>query len=477
MSESVPPEMPAAAPVTSVPSSSSSRPPALPKRSEPPRVRSALASSKLLPLLRALALGAGALLALNLFGLMPAREPHAPKPVKFEPANAIDPVRLPERDQSAPRVHKMLLWSFPLCARPAHGARLYRVALRPERDSFVVWCQGEYVLVDVDASAELPRVSRLARFAARGERPGGATALDLDYDGVLDLALGVSPAPSAVHRPFSGVFWLRGRAQGGFELPRTLVEMPVIAVQAAELDDAPGSELVVLTRGDAAAQRAGDLWVFAGGTSPTRVAVVPTALAPSDLAQANASDGRAGFWISSTQPGSLVQLRFARTRADWSKPERIELPLRGVQGFVQSPRGERALYVRDAQSVLALEAGEPPKLVPWLNDVEVGPAAWLQTGRENKPSLLAATEAGFAWFQGDRRRDRSLPKGTHMLDASTSGAGALQARGVLLLEDAEQGGTLSLAVLPVDVRDEALELELRTGALEAGPAEARVALE
>ncbi|MDB4985200.1 MAG: hypothetical protein JWN04_378 [Myxococcaceae bacterium] len=458
-------------------------PPALPPprpagSSRPPQQ---VPAGKLLPLWLALASGAGLLLALTALGLLPAREPLAPKPVPFDPGKTTDPVRLPERNESTERVHRMLLWSFPLCARPRGGARMYRVALRPERDSFVIWCQGEYLLVDVDAQQELPRVTRLARFPVRGELPGGAVALDLDYDGVLDLALGVAPAAGLVHRPFSGVFWLRGRLQGGFELPRTLVEMPVVAVATAELDDTPGSELVALTRGDTAAQRAGDLWVFAGGPSPTRAAVVPTALAPSDLAvgarRNDQGEERAELWVSSTQPGSLVRLRFPRLRSEWNKPERSELALRGVQGFVSGPRGERALYVRDVQGVRSIESTLVPNLGAWLEHAEVGPAAWLHTGRESKPTLLGATEAGFAWFHGETRRDRILPVGTRVLDTSSTSAGAVQGRGVLLLETGEPGGNLALAVLPTEVRDEAIELELRSGSVEAAPTEARVALE
>jgi hypothetical protein len=455
----------------------SSIPPPLTRRTPVPRVRSGF----VVPALTSLAMAAGLLLGLASLGLLPAREPALQKPVAFDPDKTVDAPRLPEQDDStrgkALGVHKLLVWSFPLCARPREGARMYRVALRPERDSFVVWCQGEYVLVDVEAQAETPRVTRLARFAVRGELPGGATALDLDHDGVLDLVLGVAPALGLVHRPFSGVFWLRGRAQGGFDLPRTLVEMPVLSVASAELDEAPGSELLVLTRGDTAAQRAGELWVFAGGTSPTRAAVVPTALAPSDLAVGTARDGLFEVWVSATQPGSLVRLRFPRLPAEWGKPERTELPLRGVQAFVTPPREEHALYVRDVTSVRALEAGEPPRLDTWIEHAEVGPAAWLRSGPGDKRALVGATQGGFAWFQGDTRRDRNLPLGTRLVDASSTTAAASHERAVLLLETAEQDGNLALALLPIEVRNEALELELRSGAVEAAPTEARVVLE
>lgn len=428
----------------------------------------------------AMALGAAAVLALALFGLLPAHEPAPPKPIVFSAAQAVDPVRLPERNASAALVSRLVLWSFPLCTKPRVGARLYRVALGAERDSFVVWCQNEFVLVDLRTERgdeEPPRVTRLARFSARGELPGGAVALDLDGDRTLDLALGVAPAAGLVHRPFSGVFWLRGRPEGGFELPRTLVEMPVVALAASELDGAPGSELLVLTRGDAVAQRPGELWLFAGGVSPTRAAVVSTALSPSDLVIGDTREGSSDLWLSSTQPGSLLRLRFSRTPGEWSRPERSELVLRGVQSFVSAPRDERALYVRDLQRVQRVE-DEPPRLTPWLDGIALGPAAWLRAGSAKQPVLFGATEDGLAWLRGgaDAQR-RSMPKGTRVLDVSSSAAGASHARAVLLVETEELTGNLALVVLPSEVRDEASELELRNGAVEPGAAEAHVALE
>lgn len=430
-----------------------------------------------------------ALLVLALFGLLPLREPEPPKPVVFAPAKTVEPVRLPAPSARAPLVSQLVLWSFPLCTKPSQGAKLFRVALGAERDAFVVWCQSEYLLLDVAAASApdaAPRVTRLGRFPARGELPGGALTLDLDGDATLDLALGVAPATGAIHRPFSGVFWLRGRPGGGYELPRALVEMPVVGLAAAELDGAPGSELMVLTRGDPVAQRPGELWLFAGGTSPTRAAVLQTALAPSDLVLGPAREAGPELWLTSTQPGSLVRFRFTRESppgagtppgTGWTKPERTELGLRGVQSFVAGPRDDRALLVRGVNTVQRLESEAAPKLTPWLEQVELGPSAWLRSAQDGKPVVFGATQTGFSWLRGDKRNERSLPVGTRVLDVSSSGAGAAHARAVLLIETEEQGPNLALVVLPVDVRDEASEVELRSGAVEAAPSEAHLALE
>lgn len=415
-----------------------------------------------------------------LFGLVPRRAPEEVASTPFDPARAVAPLRVIAQGPSEGPVNRQQLWSFGVCPAPRDGARLYRLALAPDRDAFAVWCAGEYVLLDVAARAEQPVVSRIARFPARGELPGGAAALDLDGDGVVDLALGVAPARDAVHRPFSGVYFLRGRVQGGFELPRTLVEMPTVALLAADLDAQTGSELVVLTRGDPAAQRPGELWVFAGGTSPRRLAVLPAALAPIDLALGVAGPTHTDLWVVSAQPGSLLRLRLSRDPAGWATAERSVLPLPGVQGFVSGPRDAAQLYVRDALGVHGLAPGATPKLVPFRADARIGPAAWMAGEGEHEQILLGATQRGFAHFEGSggTPRERGLPEGVRVVDASSVGAATAQPRGVLLVTTAEQAPPqLALVVLPAALRAEASEVALRSASLDTPASAPKVVLE
>lgn len=426
------------------------------------------------------ALSAAALVA-ALFDLVPAAQPDPVAAIPFDPEKAVAPIRLTEAEahSGATPANRQELWSFRVCAAPREGARLYRLALAPDREAFAVWCAGEYVLLDVAARADLPVVTRVARFPARGELPGGATALDLDRDGVVDLALAVAPPREAVHRPFAGVYFLRGRAQGGFELPRTLVEMPTVALLAADLDAHPGEELVVLTRGDPAAQRPGELWVFAGGTSPRRAAVVPTTLAPLDVALGTSRPTQTDLWVVASQPGSLLRLRLAREPSGWTASARAEVGLRGVQGFVAGPRDSPHLYVRDALGVYGLAPDEPPKITPFRADARVGPAAWLAGDSGDERTILGATGRGFAQLEGIRgpSRERALPDGHRVLDASSVGAGAAPARGVLLIADSEQPPALSLVVLPSAMRAEASEIVLRSATVETPANAPQVVLE
>lgn len=421
--------------------------------------------------------GACALLfVLALLDLIPAESPVPVQTVAYDVKRTVERARLPEQSQSQAPAHHLSLWSYPLCTRPREGARLYPLAATAYRERFVVWCQGEYVLLELDAQSEPPRLTRVGRFPARGERPGGVAELDLDRDGVRDMALGVAPTEGVVHRSFAGVYWLRGRPQGGYEPARALVEMPPAGLVAAELDGQPGEELVALTRGDPAAQRPGELWLFRGGVSPQRVALVPTALGPRELSLGATRGEQLELWVLATHPGALLRFRFARDPAGWAAPQRDELPLRGAQGFVTSARGPAPRYVRDALHVQAIVDGAVPTLAPWLNDVRVGPAALLDDQHPGRPLLLAAVADGFALVRGRDVRTRKLPEGVQVLDAA--GFAALgQRRGALLAGTAEQSANLVLLVLPSDLRDEASEVELRAAPVEVSSSELRVALE
>lgn len=432
--------------------------------------------SRARPLLSGAALVAAFLLGLSLFGLLPARDVGAIRTLKLDVRQAVQPSALPAEATATPS-HRLSLWSFPICERPASGARLYPLSLG-DRPAFAVWCRSEYVLVAIDGTEAAPEVTRLARFPARGELPGGAATLDLDGDGVRDLVLGVAPALGVAHRSFSGAYWLRGRAQGGFELPRTLAETPTVALLALDLDGKPGDELALLTRGDAAAQRPGELWLFVGGTSPTRAAVIPTGLLPSDLA-AVPREHESELWVVTTQPGALVRLRFGRDSQSWASPGRELLALRGAQAFVGAPRAQSTLYVRDPSDVHALESDPTPRLTPWMAQAFVGPAAWLDLERASGPLLVGATAAGFATFRSPKsgRRERALPAGVRVADVSSAAALAGAPRGLLLVEHEGQPGQLALVLLPSDLRDEATEVTLRSGPVRGAPAEARVALE
>lgn len=437
------------------------------------RARAAL--SRLTVVTLVAAIGSALLFVLALFGLLPPRAPEPPVQMAYDPALAVDPPRPLARESEPLPAHRLMSWSFSLCQAPERGATLYPLELRRDRSSFVVFCQGEYVLYELEPSAAPPRVTRLARFPHRGELAGGATALDLDGDGALDLVLGVSPREGVVHRPPAGLYWLRGRSGGGYEPARALIEMPVIAAVAAELDGAGTLELVALTRGDPAAQRAGELWIFSGGISPTRAAVVPLALAPGDLWVGAQREDARELWGLSRQPGSLVRLRVPRAKEAWGQAVRDALPLLGAQAFV---RGGARLYVRDAEKLHAVEPSDPPQLAPSGLGVQ-GPAVWLDEPGAAQPRLLAARAGGFTLQRAgdDAPRVRTLPTGKTLVDVAIAHGEKQEPHGLLLLRSEEQPPMLLLVVLPGELRDEASELELRSGTVQAVSGEARVPLE
>jgi hypothetical protein len=182
----------------------------------------------------------------------------------------------------------------------------------------------------------------------------------------------------------------------------------------------------------------------------------------------------------SAQPGSLLRLRLARDPASWAAAERSELSLPGVQGFVSGPRDAAQVYVRDALGVHGLAPGAAPKLLPFRADARIGPAAWLAGEGEHKQILLGATQRGFAHFEGSAGapRERALPAGVRVVDASSVGAGAAAPRGVLLVTTAEQSPPqLALVVLPAALRSEASEVSLRSASLDTPASAPKVVLE
>src|SRR5690606_10008894 len=92
--------------------------------------------------------------------------------------------------------------------------------------------------------------------------------------------------------------------------------------------------------------------------------------------------------------------------------------------------------------------------------------AWVAaSGRDNdeRRALFGATERGFSWFEGATPRERTLPEGVRVVDASSLAAGA--PRGVLLVATADTPARLALVVLPRVLRGEASEVSLRAAPL------------
>lgn len=427
-----------------------------------------------------LAVLAAGVLLLAVVGLLPAREPPAPELLALDVHKTLpsaSPLSRVEQPQTPAQRSKLELSWVPLCDAPGAAARVLKVRLFAGEDALLVWCKQGYSLFTLMAHGATLQATRQARFKTNGELPGGAAAGDFDGDGHTDLALGVAVRAGVAHRSGAGVFWVRGRAQGGFEPPRPLVEAPSSALAAHLKPGATQHELVVLTTGDVAAQRPAELWLFGLQPALTRQKVVPVALDPRGLALRSTADNNLlEAWVASGH-GRLTRVVFdLTTRTVHNEP--LSLPLPGAQGFAHEPTPEGGLFARDATNLYQVRLGTAPTLEPFAQHANVGPFVVSDLDADLKPDVLAAIEDGVAWLaEGAERRERQLPAELKVLDVETLKDSAGVQRALVLVAGKPEPSTLALLLLPRPPWSASLELQLVRGDTLEAPGIAEVNLE
>jgi hypothetical protein len=382
-------------------------------------------------------------------GALSWRSTLRPAETPFDAGVAVSPSPLlnSEADAGAvaarPTPVEHALPSANLCDAPAYGTFFKPVALGPDKASgLLVWCRGGYALFHVrEVGPDSPRLERLAFFPSHADAPGGAASGDFDGDGQLDLVLGVAPRPPLVHRAGAGVFFLRGRKGGGFDAPRGLAETPSVALAVRKTTR--GDELWVLTRGEPAAQRPGELWAFAPAALPQRRAVLAAAVDPRDLLVLARGDDEDDFWVLAGDPGSLLRLRI---RAGTEVAEaRAVVEVRGAQAFVAGSSSARALC-RDGASLLLLDThAETPVVRLFAKDVRVGPAAMADFDGDGQSEVVAALPEGAAVVRElGEVIDLHLPKGVAVLAVASLADARGFARTALLTRASPTDARLSL---------------------------------
>jgi hypothetical protein len=385
-------------------------------------------------------------------GLVPAREPDAPEREPFSVQKTLPPQSPLARNVIAPPKAaettrgRARLPLVPLCEAPERGARWYELSLVQGQTVLTVWCKQGYELFAVRSGTE-PEVVRLGRFKARGELPGGAVAGDFDADGHVDLALGVAAREGVVHRSGAGVYWVRGRAQGGFEPARALAETSTVALAAIPALGG-GDELVVLTAGDVAAQRPGELWSFTRTPALARQRVVPVGLDPRGLALRPGADANAvEAWVLSGQPGRLDRVVLDLATHELRPERTTSLALRGAQALAHEPAAEGALFVRDATSVQRVERATVPALTAFADGAHVGPFALTDLDGDLKLDVFSALDDGVAWLvEGAPAHELTLPAELKVLDVETATLGGRNL--ALALVRGPEPSQLSLAIVP-----------------------------
>jgi hypothetical protein len=431
-------------------------------------------------------------LVLAAAGLIPPEEPAPVRVERFRVEQAIVPtskVLLKDHDPG-PASSARALRFVPLCEAPALGVRWFKLALFAQQEALLVFCKQGYELFAVGERAGDLSLTRVARFKAHGDLPGGAAAGDFDGDGQRDLVLGVAARPGVVHRSGAGVFWLRGRAQGGFESARILAEISSSAIGAYAPGAGRPDQLFVLTAGDVAAQRPAELWLFAREPSLSRKQVLPVGLDPRGLALRGAPQAEhVEAFVLTGQPGRLSRATFnLGTLAPVGQPAHVEL--RGAQAFAHDPSFGDGLFLRDATALYVVERAALLRLVPFAREAHVGPFVLGDLNGDLKPDAFAAIEAGVAWLSaveleagaGTREvknelEELALPEDLKVLDVESLRVSVSALTPVALISGRPDVNMLSLVILPAPPWKTTIMPALLAAELEPGQSPAEVALE
>jgi hypothetical protein len=223
---------------------------------------------------------------------------------------------------------------------------------------------------------------------------------DVDGDSAPDLVMGFWRTRKGAPRGGS-LYVARRNATGAFESPRRLAPVAAVDLTLAQLDSEPGLDLVVLNRANPLARRPSQVWVFSGGASPTRTAVVETgidaeAVAVTDLDQ----DGHADVIAASTGEPRVDAFfgdgtgRFPRS-ATLSLPEAKEVLATDLQN---DGRGEvlvraRGLHLVEASGSESLRA-TPIDAPDGIHGVRVTPF-----DDDDRPDVLGIADDQLVWLR------------------------------------------------------------------------------
>ncbi len=388
----------------------------------------------------AVGLASGVVLLAITAGLFPAAEPGplvaAPLlPPKPKVAVTADPAQ-------HPHVLPPKVTAHTLCPLPTQGAHLTLAREPAGEPTFFAWCRDGYELFALKVDQAAAGVTRLARLPTRMPRPGGALREDVSADGLPDLVVAVAPAEGLVHAAGSGVFLSRGRAEGGYDAAQALLEMPVVALATAQRRAAPAPrDLFVLTRGDLAARRAGELLWFEAGTVPFKKGVLWAGLLPRELL-ATALTPSAGpvLLIAAFEPGRVMAMAPAA-----ETPVVSQLSLPDLAALCRTSDGVSVL-ARTTQHLVRVVGGAVLSLAPFVPGANVGPCDAGDLDADGALDVLATTDVGVVWLRGPddtSTRELSVPTGFRPLGVSQ--IPGPQARVMLLVADAAHG-TLVLLV-------------------------------
>lgn len=166
-----------------------------------------------------------------------------------------------------------------VCPEPTIAPSLAAVDLIGDaRSELVVGCGDRWEVIAVQDGAPVRVVRVDAPSVTDGTDPNAGPAISVDFDGdsLRDLVLPLARYGAGGSTRGGGLYVVPRDRLGGFATPRALAPIAAVAVVSGALTSDTARDLAVVHQANPFARLPSEVWVFSGGASPARRAVLRT---------------------------------------------------------------------------------------------------------------------------------------------------------------------------------------------------------
>lgn len=373
----------------------------------------------------------------------------------------VDAGAAPDAGPATPELPRFRRDRWIVCAEPAIAPSLAALDLiGDEKLELAVGCGDHWELLALSGEAPIrvARVDAPASDADVAPMAGAAIAADFDADGTRDLILPLALYGAGSATRGGGLYVVPRDRFGGFDNPRALAPVAAVGVVAGAIDAGEAIDLAVVHRANPFARLPSEVWVFAGGASPARRAVLRTGVGAQAAALVDLDrDGKTDVVVTSPDDGR-ADLFFGSGTGPF--PRRHTLTIPGASGVavgdVDGDGADDAVIEAGGVVIVRARSGAESELE--VARVEAAPA----TMREITTAQLDADpELEIVGWDHPRLvvLDRDAEGGYALLTHLELGPGELGPRRHLLA-DVEGDATPELVLLGVSAIDGERTLEL-----------------